>query len=43
MESPEADQLNVEIFKNLKERTHAASEEMAEEYGNWCSTGNVFS
>jgi ribonucleoside-diphosphate reductase alpha chain len=33
MESPEADQLNVEIFKNLKERTHAASEEMAEEYG----------
>lgn len=33
MESQEADQLNVEIFKNIKERTYAASREMAEEYG----------
>jgi len=33
MMSEEADQLNVEIFKNLKKRTYSASEEMAEEYG----------
>ncbi|MEX2514760.1 MAG: ribonucleoside-diphosphate reductase subunit alpha [Candidatus Paceibacterota bacterium] len=33
MESQEADQLNVEIFKNLKEKTYAASEEMAQVYG----------
>jgi ribonucleoside-diphosphate reductase alpha chain len=33
MESQEADQLNVEIFKTMKERTRAASEEMADEYG----------
>lgn len=33
MESQEADQLNVEIFKTIKERSYEASEEMAEEYG----------
>lgn len=33
MESQEADQLNVEIFKNIKERSYEASEQMAEEYG----------
>lgn len=33
MESQEADQLNVEIFKTLQERTQDASEQMAEEYG----------
>ena len=33
LESQEADQLNVEVFKTIKERTREASEEMAEEYG----------
>lgn len=33
MESQEANEKNVEIFKLIKERSYAASEEMAEEYG----------
>jgi ribonucleoside-diphosphate reductase alpha chain len=33
MESQEANQLNVEIFKMMKERSYAASEAMAKEYG----------
>mgnify|MGYP002338725256 CR=1 FL=1 len=33
LESEEADQLNVEVFKTIKERTRDASEEMADEYG----------
>jgi ribonucleoside-diphosphate reductase alpha chain len=33
MESQEANQFNVEIFKTMKERSRAASREMAEEYG----------
>ena len=33
MESLEANELNIEIFKLLKEKTYAASAEMAEKYG----------
>jgi len=33
MESIEANELNVEIFKNLKEKAYKASEDMAKEYG----------
>ncbi len=33
MESPEAFELNTEIFKNLKEKAYKASEDMAKEYG----------
>lgn len=33
MESTEANELNIEIFKNLKEKAYKASEDMAKEYG----------
>jgi ribonucleoside-diphosphate reductase alpha chain len=33
MESTEANELNIEIFKLLKEKTYAASAEMAQKYG----------